>query len=420
MNGAVHCSGMLLRPFLLPVAALLSMPALAEDWPGWRGPRGDGTSAEKNVPTQWDAPTGKGVLWKVELQGEGHSSPIVFGTNVFVTAALLDTQERVLLCLDRDTGKERWRQTVIKAPLERKHRENSFASSTPATDGERVYVSFLDGAEAVVAAYDFAGKQQWLVRPGVFASIHGFSSSPVIFEDKVIINGDHDGDAWIAALARKDGKTLWKIPRENKTRSYCTPLIRDLAGRTQMILSGNKCVASYDPRTGRRHWIIDGPTDQFVASIVHNPRHDMLFVTGGYPDLHILGVRPDGEGNITNTHIAWRTKRGVSYVPSPISEGDYFLVVSDAGIGSCFHAGTGEQQWQERVGSHGHASLVSANGLVFFTTDDGVTTVVRPGPKFDSVARNELGEPCFSSAAISEGRTFLRGQKHLFCLGTKP
>ena len=391
----------------------------AEDWPGWRGPREDGTSLEKDVPIAWDGTKGEGVLWKAEIPGEGHSSPVVFGTRVFVTSALLETQDRVLLCLDRDSGRILWQKTVVKTPLERKHRENSYASSTPATDGKLVYVTFLDGNDAVVAAYDFAGKQQWLVRPGQFKSVHGFSSSPVLFEDKVIINGDHDGDAWIAALARKDGATLWKIDRENKTRSYCTPIIRDLAGRTQMILSGSKCVASYDPRNGHRHWIIDGPTEQFVASIVYNPKHDMLFMTGGYPDHHILGIKPDGQGNVTQTHIAWRTNKGVSYVPSPISEGDYFVVVNDGAFASCFHAGTGELYWTERIGPHAHSSIVSANGLVYCTTDDGATTVIKPGPKFEVVAHNTIGEPCFSSPAISAGRVFLRGSKHLFCLGTK-
>jgi outer membrane protein assembly factor BamB len=391
----------------------------AENWPGWRGPRGDGSSQEKQVPVRWNAEAGEGLVWKTAIPGDGHSSPIVHGQRVFISTALFDTQDRVLLCLNRNSGKELWRRTVITAPLERKHRENSYASSTPSTDGERVFVTFLDGQDAVVAAYDFDGKQLWLVRPGKFKSVHGFSSSPVVFEDKVIINGDHDGDAWIAALARKDGATVWKIDRENKTRSYCTPLIRDLAGRTQMILSGSKCVASYDPRSGERHWVIDGPTEQFVASVVYNPKHDMLFVTGGYPDLHILGVKPDGRGNITDTHIAWRAKRGVSYVPSPISEGDYFIVVSDSGIATCFHAGTGEQQWQERIGPHAHSSLVAANGFIYGTTDDGTTTVIKPGPTLEVVARNTLGEPCFSSPAISDGRVFVRGAKHLFCFAEK-
>jgi len=408
-------------PLFLLAASLWSFgPALrAEDWPGWRGPRGDGTSAEKQVPVHWDATKGEGVAWVVEIPGEGYSSPIVLGKRVFVTSAQPETEERLLLCLDRDTGKELWRRTVLTSFLEKKHRENSYASSTPATDGKRVFVSFLDGADAVIAAYDLDGKQQWVARPGEFHSVHGFSSSPVVFEDKVIVNGDHDGEAWIAAISREDGHTLWKIDRENKTRSYCTPLIRDLAGKTQMVLSGSKCVASYDPRTGARNWIIDGPTEQFVASMVYNPKHDMLFMTAGFPAHHILGIKPDGQGNVTDSKIVWRTTKGASYVPSPISEGDYFLVVNDGGIASCFHAATGEMYWQERVGPHAHSSIVSANGLVYFTTDDGATTVVKPGPTFEIVTHNALGEMTESSPAISEGHVFLRGTKHLYCFGEK-
>jgi outer membrane protein assembly factor BamB len=397
MRLSTHC--------LLLIAAWLGATrlSLAEDWPGWRGPRGDGSSAEKHAPVKWDASKDEGVAWKVEIPGEGHSSPIVLGQRVFISTAVTETQERLLLCLDRDSGRELWRRTVLTSPLERKHRENSYASSTPATDGERVFITFLDGLDAVVAAYDLDGNPQWLVRPGHFTSVHGFSSSPVVFEDRLIINGDHDGDAWIAALARKDGSTLWKIDRENKTRSYCTPLIRDLAGKTQMILSGSKCVASYDPRNGQRHWIIDGPTEQFVASMVYNPKHNMLLMTGGYPD----------------HHIAWRTNKGVSYVPSPISEGDYFVVVSDSGVATCFHAATGELYWNERIGPHAHSSIVSAEGLIYCTTDDGATTVIKPGPKFEVIAHNTLGEPCYSSPAISDGRVFVRGAKHLFCFAEK-
>ena len=297
-------------PALLLALAALSSPLQGEHWPGWRGPRGDGTSAERKIPTRWSGSTGEGISWKTALPGEGHASPIVWGDRIFIAAANVETQERLLLAYDRAKGSIAWQQTVVKAPLEGKHRENSFASSTPASDGERVYITFLDQTEVLVAAYDFDGRPLWKVRPGRFESIHGFSSSPVLFEDKVIINGDHDGDAWISALSRKDGRTLWKIDRENKTRSYCTPVIRELAGKTQMILSGSKCVASYDPRNGRRHWILDGPTEQFVASIVYNQKHDMLFVTGGYPDLHILGDEAERlREHHGNTHrLARRTK----------------------------------------------------------------------------------------------------------------
>lgn len=412
MRSVIRPSALLVSLLCLSVARTL----LAEHWPTWRGPRLDGTSAEKGVPVHWSSTSN--VLWKVELPGVGHASPIVWGDHVFTVAALPERQARVLLCLNRAGGQLRWQQTVLTSPMEKKHSLNSHASSTPATDGALVYVAFLDRNEMVVAAYDFTGQQRWLVRPGGFASMHGFCSSPILHKDKVIVNGDHDGDSYLVALDRKTGRTLWKVPRENKTRSYCVPIIRELAGRTQMILSGDKCVASYDPNNGARHWMLDGPTEQFVASIVYNQRTDLLFVTGGFPDHHILALKPDGQGDITKSDkIVWRTNKGVAYVPSPISEGDYFLVVSDSGVAHCFEAASGRLMWQERMGEH-HASLVSASGLVYFLNDNGVMNVVKPGPQFASVAKNELGEKTFASPAISEGRLYLRGDRHLFCIGT--
>ena len=410
--GLRACSSASLVALVFSFAAITS----AENWPTWRGPRLDGTSVEKNIPVHWSATSN--IVWKTELPGTGHASPIVWEDRIFTVTTLSQSQARVLLCLGRKDGELLWQQTVLTSLMERKHSLNSHASSTPATDGQLVYVAFLDRAEMVVAAYDFTGKQQWLVRPGPFSSMHGFCSSPILHQDKVIVNGDHDGDSYLVALDRATGKTLWKVPRENKTRSYCVPLIRELAGQMQMILSGDKCVASYDPNNGSRQWIIDGPTEQFVASPVYNERAGLLFITGGYPDHHILAIKPDGKGNITKSDkIVWRTNRGVAYVPSPIAEGDYFLVVSDSGVAHCFEARTGKLMWQERLGEH-HASLVSANGLVYFLNDNGVMNLIRPGPEFVRVAHNEIGEKTFASPAISQGQVFLRGDKHLFCIGT--
>ena len=405
-----------MKSVMILAALAFCGPALAENWPCWRGPRLDGTSAEQNVPIYWSATSN--IAWKTELPGSGHASPVVWEDRVFTVAALADQQARLLLCLDRHSGKIRWQQTVLTSPLEGKHKLNSHASSTPATDGQLVYVAFLDRKEMVVAAYDFAGKQKWLARPGPFRSMHGFCSSPILHEDKVIVNGDHDGDSYLVALDRKTGKTLWKTPRQNRTRSYCVPLIRDLAGRSQMVLSGDKTVASYDPRNGQLHWIIDGPTEQFVASPVYNEKAGLLLITGGYPEHHILAIKPDGQGNVTQSKIVWRTNRGAAYVPSPISVGDFFFVVSDSGVAHCFEAATGKIQWNERIGEH-HASLVSANNLVYFLNDNGVMHVVPAAREFAPVAKNELGERTFASPAISNGRIFLRGDKHLFCIGGK-
>ncbi|KAB2661564.1 MAG: PQQ-binding-like beta-propeller repeat protein [Verrucomicrobia bacterium] len=402
--------------FFFTLGLLFISPFLcAENWPGWRGPRGDGTSLEKTVPVHWALD--KNIAWKAELPGGGHASPVVWNDRVFTVCAKPETEERFLVCLDRNTGRILWQKTVLKSPFESKHSLNSFASSTPTTDGRLVYVSFLDGQQMVVAAYDFEGEQRWVVRPGAFSSRHGFCSSPLLFQDTLILNGDHDGDSYLIALAIKDGSTRWKVPRQNKTRSYCVPIIRQLSGRTQMILSGDQSVASYDPANGKRHWYMAGPTEQFVASLVYNPKADLLFMTGGYPELHILALHHNGQGTIGDSSIALRSKKGVSYVPSPISEGDYFLLVSDGGIASCFEAASGKSLWQERLGGDHHASIVSANGLVYFLSDQGRMTVVRAGPIFEVVARNEIGETCFSSPAISQGQIFLRGEKHVFAIG---
>jgi outer membrane protein assembly factor BamB len=400
----------------------------AEDWPCWRGPRGDGTSSEKNVPIQWNAADGKSenIAWKVATPGYGHSSPIVLGERIFLTACIEAENRRVLLCYDRATGKPLWQRDVVAAPLEFKHGLNSFASSTPTADAEHVYVTFLEPDDSgkgksdatpghmVVAAFDHEGNQKWLVRPGRFSSRHGYCSCPVLYKDLVIVNGDHDGDAYIVALRRGTGETVWKIDRENNTRSYVTPIVRETDGRVQMILSGNKCVASYDPATGKQHWIVDGPTEQFVASMVYDGK--LVFLTAGFPEHHILAIRPDGSGNVTDTHIVWRTTKACSYVPSPIVVGEYFLCVSDEGMGTCYEAATGKRHWLQRMGSHYSGSLVTANGLVYFTDDSGVTKVVRPGKKYELVAENKLGERTFASPAISSGAIFLRTEGHLVCI----
>jgi len=400
----------------------------AEDWPGWRGPRGDGSSLDEQPPLKWNGSTGENVAWKTPIPGVGHASPIVWQDRVFVTSCLEDNDARVLIALDRDTGKVLWQQTVLAAPLEKRHKLNSRASGTPVTDGRMVYVSFLEPdfasdnertpGDLVVAAYNFAGERQWLVRPGRFASTHGFCSSPVLFEDFVIVNGDHDGDSYVVALDKATGDARWKFDRKHKTRSYVTPIIREIDGRTQLLMSGSKCVVSLDPRTGKEHWEIDGPTEQFVASMVYNGKY--AFLTAGFPDKHVLAIKPDGRGNVTDTHIAWRANRNCSYVPSPVICGDYFLVASDEGITSCYVADTGERLWFERMAPHYSASLVStAGGLVYLLADDGVTKIVRPGKEYDRVAENELGESCYASPAISDGQMFIRSDRHLYAIGQR-
>ena len=339
------------------------------------------------------------------------------------------------MCLQRSDGQLLWQKVVTTALLETRHQLNSYASGTPATDGQHVYVTFLisEGREVtatnvgkprqvtlgeiLVAAYDVLGNHLWTSSPGEFTSAHGFCSSPVIYGDLLIINGDHDGDSYVAALSRQNGQMVWKTPREHRTRSYCTPLIRSIDGKDQMVLTGSKRVVSLDPKSGKTNWLMEGPTEQFVSSMVYDGSR--FYLTAGFPTHHVMSIHPDGTGDVTNTHVAWHSEEAKCYVPSPVLCDDFLFVADDRGTVNCFDKETGKRVWQDRLGNHYSASLVTAGGLVYFTADDGTTAVVRPGPKMDVVSKNPLGEYTYASPAISEGQIFARGEKHMIAIGVR-
>jgi outer membrane protein assembly factor BamB len=426
------------------VLVMLAQEVRAEDWPGWRGPRLDGSSIEKNLPITWN--NKENIAWRADIPGVGHSSPIVVGDRVFVTSCLLEEGERVLYCLDRREGKKLWEKIVVRTPLEKKHKLNSFASATPACDGEHVYVAFLQlrprtdkdqdfprkprdvgylpkdvVSEMLISCYTVNGDLVWQKVPGQFCSRHGFCSTPILHKDKVIINGDQDAEAYIVALDKKTGEERWRIDRPNRTRSYCAPLILEAAGKTQMVLSGSECVTSYDPDSGKLIWIIKGPTEQYVASLVYG--EGLFFLTAGFPTYHNMAIRPDGVGDVTTTHVVWHESKTAakkaSYVPSPIAVDKYFYMISDLGSLSCFEAKTGKRMWMEELGRHHSASPVLADGYVYLTDDDGITYVLKAGSAFEVVARNPLHDECYSSPAISQGQIFLRTLKHVYCIGKK-
>jgi len=404
------------QTLMIGILLFLSNFARAENWPGWRGPRGDGTCIEQDVPTNWDP---AGSLWKIELPGKGHASAIVWGDRVLTATALPATQERILLCIDRTSGKILWQKTVVQGPLEKINKENSYAFGTPTTDGQRVYVTFRVGDDIVVAAHDLAGgKQLWMVRPGTHTGEWGFSNEPVLYKDKVIVDGDSKGDSFLIALGRDDGKTRWRKNRTNKGISYSAPFIRKLAGHAQLIQCGDRCVASFDPDTGQQLWTVDGPSEEFVATPTYSERPGLVFISSSWPKRVLLAIRPDGRGNVTETHIAWQDTKGAPYVPSMIVADDFLLSVNNSGVAFCYVAATGEVLWQQKLGRH-HASPVLVDGLVFFINDDGQVNVIKPGREFERVATYELGEPCYASPAISDGRIYLRGFEHLFCIGSR-
>lgn len=403
-----------------------------QNWPAWRGPRGDG-HAKGNVPTEWNVETGENLKWQVEVPGQGHASPIVWNDRVYLVSCLTDRHERILLAYDLSSGEETWRQTVLKAPLESKHALNSHASGTPATDGESIYVTFqeVDGKRTVpapnvgtsrqitpgvmvVAAYDMDGKLRWLQRVGDFLSAHGYCSCPVLFENLVIVNGDHDGDSYVVALDKASGEEVWRKSRRHKTRSYVTPIIREIKGRPELVFSGSQCIVSLDPRTGTEHWRIEGPTEQFVASMVYG--RELFFMTCGYPDYHVMGIRPGGEGEVTETHVAWHETNARSYVPSPLFVNDCLFVADDRGTVNCYRARDGKRHWKQRLGNGFSASPICVDDLVYFVANDGKTTIVRPSPQFEVVAENELGDHVSASPAVSDRALVVRTETRLICI----
>jgi outer membrane protein assembly factor BamB len=388
----------------------------AQNWPGWRGPNGDGTSIETSLPIQWDSVTN--VLWKSRVPGIGYSSPVIWGDKLFTVTAFIETQEKVLLCYNSKNGDLLWQKTVLNTRFENKHDNNSYASGTPATDGSLVYVSFLDGEDVVVAAYDFSGKQIWISHPGTFSSPHGYSCSPVLFEDKVIINGDSQGASFVAALSQTDGHTIWKIPHEKPAHSFSTPIFRKMAGKMQLIFCGNKEIISYNPSNGSRYWFVSGPSEDFCSSPVYNEKTGLVLVSSAWPVRILVAIKPDGDGDVTKSHVIWQSRKGAFYVPSPVTADNYLFTTMTDGKVHCIEAATGKILWIEDLGLQ-YSSPVFANGLVYMPNDNGVITLIKPGPTFNYIAKNSIGERMFASPAISNGKIFLRGFQHLYCIGKK-
>jgi outer membrane protein assembly factor BamB len=404
---------MRLRQFLLTglAALLLTGPAAAGDWPGWRGPYGDGTCDDPAVPLRWSET--ENVGWKVPVPGNGHSSPIVWGERVFLTTAV-DT-DRVLLCVDRRDGRTLWKRTVLTAPIEKMHANNSPASATPVTDGQHVWVTFLDAPNMVAACFTVDGDLVWKKAVGEYLSQHGFCSSPVLYKDLLILNGDSDGDAFLAALEPRTGRERWRTARPNRTRSFSTPLVIDVHGRPQMVLSGSKSIAAFDPATGEPLWVVDSPTDKFVATVAC--ADGVVLATGTSPAHTLVGIRPDGRGNVTKTHVLWGDLKGAAYVPSPVAIGRHFFLVSDAGIASCIEARTGKKLWTERLGARHKASPLVIGKYVYSLADDGQMFVLKADTRFEVVSRNRIDGNCHATPAVSRGQLFIRTTEYLYCIG---
>ncbi len=404
------------------------------NWPEWRGPFMDGTVPDSGYPLSWSPQ--KNVLWKTAIPGYGHSSPIVWEDRIFLTSCPAtpsqkpksartvsnEKLDRFLFCIDRQSGKIIWKKLVVQAPLEPIHNLNSFASSTPATNGKYVYVTFLDNPYVRIACYDFAGNQIWLKTPGKFFSMHGFCSPPILYKDMVIVNADQDAKgtnrAYVVALDQKTGEERYRIDRPNRIRSYTPPLIVRAADKDQMVFTGAKSVASYDANNGDPIWHIQGPTEQFVASMIFHK--NLFFLTAGFPTYHVMAIKPGGKGDVTKTHVIWHEVRGAGYVPSPVAcQGNIFLV-HDNGLATCRDATTGKLIKDDRLGQHHTASPICADQRIYYLDDKGMMWVVnassKDGELLEVLSKNPLEEECYASPAFCNHQIFIRSVSHLWCI----
>jgi outer membrane protein assembly factor BamB len=398
------------------IALMFVENACADDWSGWRGPRGDGISREAIAPLHWS--TIENISWKTAVPGTGLSSPIVVGKRVFLTTGDATDESRRVLSFDAESGKLLWNVIVHRGPGGTMHRFNSTASSTPVSDGKYVFASFVDDKGLVLAAVDFDGREVWNRSLGTFHSTHGFAACPVLFGGCVIVNGQQDGDAFVVALRCSDGEESWRYRPDVNLRSFSTPVLTKVGGRDQLILTGSSQTLALDPQSGERIWFAEGPTQKFVCTPCVG--HGLVFSFGGSPEKRMMAVRLGGVGDVLGTHLAWRNERSMPYVPSPLLAGDYLHIMNDSGIYTCLAPLTGETLHTGRKLGSVYSSPISVADRIYFFEDSGTCTVIRNNSEFEILAVNELGETVQTTPAFSDGSLFVRTETQLVRISSLP
>jgi outer membrane protein assembly factor BamB len=391
----------------------------SDDWPEFRGPTGQGMAHGGGFPLRW-SPT-ENVIWKQTLPGKGWSSPIVCGGRVFLTSAVPSKddpgadQSLQALCLDADTGKVLWQREVFRqngrtAP--RIHTKNSHASPSPVTDGQRLYVHF---GHQGTACLDLAGTILWKKADLKYQPVHGNGGSPILVGDALVFSVDGSDQQYLVALEGATGKVRWKTARRTdafKKFSFGTPLVISVNGQPQIISTGSEVLAGYDPRTGTEIWWLAHDGYSVVPRAVFG--HGLVFVCTGYESPRLLAIRPDGQGDVAKTHVAWTERKAIPLNPSPLLFGDELYLVSDNGIATCLDAKTGRLHWRERLGGTYSASPVFAEGRIYFQSENGKGVVLKAGRQFERLAVNDIGERTLASYAAVDGALFIRTESSLY------
>ena len=423
----------------------------AQNWPSFRGPNASGVLEGSNPPITWDLEKSQNVLWKTDIPGLSHASPIVWDNHIFMITAIssdsnsgFQAKDRgiglanddvkhtwMIYALDKRTGKILWSNKAYEGvPRAKRHVKATQANSTPVTDGR--YVVALFGSEGLVA-YDTKGTLLWkqdlgVLNPGLWndkESSWGHSSSPIIYRDLVIVQADGHKQSFIAAFNLKDGKQAWRVER-NEITSWATPTIYQGKDRVELIANGGRYIRSYDPLTGKELWrFSDNETQvKMQAPLV---AHDLIYITGGYPaGRPMYAFRGGASGDISlksgeekNGFLAWSTSKGSPYTPTPIIYGDLLYVLADNGVFSTYDAKTGELIYQQRLPSSFSASPVATHGKLYLASEDGDVFVVKAGRKYELLSKNTMGRPLMATPALSQGMLILRGESAVYAIGER-
>jgi outer membrane protein assembly factor BamB len=412
------------RPISFACALLLVLSwlaaASAQEWTRFRGPNGSGLSDAKTIPVKW---TDSDCRWKAKLPGEGISSPVVWGEKLFITSAEADAGQRHLVCLSTVDGQELWRQSESFSPY-KKHLVNTFATSTPAVDEERVYQVWQSAESSAMLAYTHDGALVWKHELDAFSEGHGGGFSPIVWNDLVVVACDQKGPSYLVAIDRRTGQERWKTPRRSNRAGYATPCVYHVEGRPdELVFSEWKHgITGVDAASGAVRWEIDcyaDRTERAIASPI--VAGDMIIGTCGFvtSDKHCVAVRPTDIDGKAEVKELFRIERQAPHLPTPVAYNGRLFLWTEKGIATAAQLNDGKVIKTRRIGGNYSASPICIDGKLYGVSDDGEVVVLKADDTLEELARNPLGEPSRATPAVSGGRLYLRTMSQVFCLGGK-
>jgi outer membrane protein assembly factor BamB len=407
-------------------AALIFTLLAFGQWPQFRGPDGNGVSTSSGLPITWSET--QNVRWKTAIHGRAWSSPVVLGRQIWLTTATPDGKQLSALAVDKETGRILYDLKLFDvATPQFAHAFNTYASPTPVIEPGRVYVTF--GSPGTAAIDTANGKIVWERRDLECNHFRGAGSSPIVFRNLLVMHYDGSDVQYVVALDKRTGKTVWKTDRTvdfkdldangkikadgDFRKAFATPQIVTVGNDPVLVSAGSRATYGYDPMTGKELWKIEEPTS-FSSSSRPVTGHGLVYYTTGWNTGQVLAVKPDGRGDVTGTHVVWRSTRGAPKKPSMLVLGDLLMMVNDTGIVTCLDAKTGAEVWTARLTDSYSASPLAAEGRVYFFSEDGKATVIEAGRTFKVLAENSLPEGFMASPAVDGRALYLRTRTHLY------